>query len=85
LFSSAAGLYWAGVASTIVMALGTAITVSALAALAVWSRKLALRFASRESAWMDWTAFGLKFTAGVAIILLGLTLFWGSLHGSPIA
>lgn len=85
LFSSAAGLYWAGVASTVVMALGTAITVSALAALAVWSRKLALRFASRESAWMDWTAFGLKFTAGVAIILLGLTLFWGSLHGSPIA
>ena len=34
LFSSAAGLYWAGVVSTFVMALGTALTVSAIAALA---------------------------------------------------
>lgn len=85
LFSSAAGLYWAGVASTLAMALGAAITVSALAALAVGSRKLALRFASRESAWLDWTAFGLKFAAGAAIVLLGLTLFWGALTGSPLA
>jgi nickel/cobalt transporter (NicO) family protein len=84
-FSSAAGLYWAGVASTLVMALGTAITVSALAALAVGSRKLALRFASRRSAWLDWTAFGLKFAAGAAIVFLGLTLFWGALNGSPVA
>ena len=85
LFSSAAGLYWAGVASTLAMALGAAITVSALAALAVGSRKLALRFASRQSAWLDWTAFGLKFAAGAAIVLLGLTLFWGALTGSPLA
>ena len=85
LFSSAAGLYWAGVASTLVMALGAAITVSALAALAVGSRKLALRFASRESRWLDWTAFGLKFAAGAAIVVLGLTLFWGALAGPPLA
>jgi ABC-type nickel/cobalt efflux system permease component RcnA len=84
-FSSAAGLYWAGVVSTLVMALGTAITVSALAALAVGSRKLALRFAGRNSVWLDWTAFGLKFAAGAAIVFLGLTLFWGTLNGSTIA
>ncbi|MFO1091374.1 MAG: nickel/cobalt transporter [Hyphomicrobiales bacterium] len=85
LFSSAAGLYWAGVASTLVMGLGTAITVSALAALAVGSRKLALRYASRNSAWLDWTAFGLKFAAGIAIVILGFLLFWGSLSGAPVA
>ena len=84
-FSSAAGLYWAGVVSTLVMALGTAITVSALAALAVGSRKLALRFAGRNSVWLDWTAFGLKFAAGAAIVFLGLTLFWGTLNGSAMA
>jgi ABC-type nickel/cobalt efflux system permease component RcnA len=84
-FSSAAGLYWAGVVSTLVMALGTAITVSALAALAVGSRKLALRFAGRNSVWLDWTAFGLKFAAGAAIVFLGLTLFWGALNGSAMA
>ncbi|HRD76715.1 MAG TPA: nickel/cobalt transporter [Hyphomicrobiaceae bacterium] len=41
--ASGLGLFWAGVISTFVMSLGTAITVSALAALAVGSRELAIR------------------------------------------
>lgn len=81
LFSSAAGLYWAGVVSTFVMALGTALTVSAIAAIAVGSRRLALRLAKSDTAWLGTIALTLKAGAGVLLMLVGLTLFWGTLHG----
>jgi ABC-type nickel/cobalt efflux system permease component RcnA len=81
LFSSAAGLYWAGVVSTFVMALGTALTVSAIAALAVGSRRLALRLAKSDTAWLGTIAMTLKAGAGALLVLVGLTLFWGTLHG----
>jgi len=44
-FALAQGLFWIGVASTFVMGLGTAITVSAIATLAVGARGLAGRWA----------------------------------------
>jgi ABC-type nickel/cobalt efflux system permease component RcnA len=78
LFSSALGLYWAGVAATLVMALGTAITVSAIAVLAVTSRDLALKFAGRDSVWLDRTAFGLKLAGGLFIACVGGLLFWAT-------
>jgi nickel/cobalt exporter len=79
IFANALGLYWAGVASTLVMALGTAITVSAIAALAVYSKKLALRMAGHERAWLDRLAFGLRLGGGAAIAAFGGILFWVSL------
>ncbi len=79
LLASAVGLYWAGIAATIAMAIGTAITVSAIAVLAVTSRKLALRLAGRDAVWLARTATGLKLAAGVFITLLGGLFFWGSL------
>ena len=82
LFSSAAGIYWAGVVSTFVMALGTALTVSLIAAMAVGSRRLALGLASRDAAWAAWTAFALKVGAGTLLVLLGLVLAWGTLQGN---
>ena len=42
-FALAQGLFWAGVASTFVMGLGTAITVAAIATLAVGARAVAKR------------------------------------------
>lgn len=78
LFSSALGLYWAGVAATLAMALGTAITVSAIAVLAVKSRDLALKFAGRDSVWLDRTAFGLKLAGGLFIACVGGLLFWAT-------
>ena len=45
-FALSQGLYWAGVASTLVMALGTAITVSSIASLAVGARSVAKRLAA---------------------------------------
>ena len=79
LLSSAMGLYWAGVASTLAMAVGTALTVSVIAVLAVTSRRLALRLAGRDSVWLSRTLAGLKLAGGLAIAGLGGLLFWASL------
>jgi nickel/cobalt exporter len=79
IFANTIGLYWAGVASTVVMALGTAITVSVIAAFAVYSKRLALRMAVRERTWLERLSFGLKLTGGAAIAAFGGFLFWGSL------
>jgi ABC-type nickel/cobalt efflux system permease component RcnA len=82
-FAIGQGLWWAGVFSTFAMALGTAMTVSALAALAVGSRELAKRLAgsSGSTRWADrvQTAAGL---GGAALVLvLGAAFFVGSLAG----
>jgi nickel/cobalt transporter (NicO) family protein len=81
IFAIGQGLMWAGVFATFAMALGTAITVSALAALAVGSRELAMRIGGgRESLWgaRVRTAAGL---GGAALVLgLGLVLMVGSLY-----
>jgi nickel/cobalt transporter (NicO) family protein len=80
-FAIGQGLMWAGVFATFAMALGTAITVSALAALAVGSRELAMRIGGgRESLWgaRVRTAAGL---GGATLVLgLGLVLMVGSLY-----
>lgn len=78
LFSSALGLYWAGVAATLVMALGTAITVSIIASLAVKSRDMALRYSGQNTVWLDRTAFGLKLMGGLFIACVGGLLFWAT-------
>lgn len=78
-FANALGLYWAGIASTFAMAVGTFITVSAIAAVAVYSKKLAIRFASQDERWINWLGFGLRLGGGAAIAFLGAILFLGSL------
>jgi nickel/cobalt exporter len=78
-FAYPIGLYWAGVASTLVMALGTAITVSVIAAIAVYSKRLAMRWAKKDNAWMTRIAFWLRLGGGIVIAGLGGLLFWASL------
>ena len=78
LFSSVIGLYWVGVLSTLVMALGTALTVSIIASLAVKSRDLALKFAGDNTVWLNRVSFGLKLFGGIAISLIGGLLFWAT-------
>lgn len=79
ILANALGIYWAGAASTLVMAIGTFLTVSAIAAIAVYSKKLAMRLASTDDKWLGWLAFTLRLGGGVAIAGLGGLLFWGSL------
>jgi nickel/cobalt transporter (NicO) family protein len=79
ILANSLGIYWAGVTSTFVMAFGTFLTVSAIATIAVYSRKLAMRFAARDDKWLGWLAFALRLGGGLAIAVLGGLLFWGSL------
>lgn len=76
-FALTQGLFWAGVGATFAMAIGTAITVSALAILAVGSRDVVLHFAGSRVATgiYDLAAVG----GSLLVILLGTGLFWTSL------
>lgn len=73
------GLYWAGIVSVFAMAAGTFLTVSVVAALTVYSKRLALRFAGSGGRAARWIDFGLRLTAGVLVTCLGGLLFWASL------
>ena len=78
-FAVTQGLFWAGVAATFAMALGTAITVAALATLALGSRELALKLGGANGTWANavWTTCTI---GGATIILLfGALLFAASL------
>ena len=78
-FALTQGMFWAGVAATFAMALGTAITVAALATLALGSRELALRLGGANAAWANavWTACTIG--GAIVIFLFGTLLFIASL------
>lgn len=78
-FAIGQGLLWAGVFATFAMALGTAITVSALAALAVGSRELAVRIGNNGGGERVRLVAGI---GGSALVMaMGVVLFIGSLNG----
>jgi nickel/cobalt exporter len=83
-FAIGQGLWWAGVFSTLAMALGTAITVSALATMAVGSRELAKRLAGSggSSKWVDRVQVAAGVGGASLVLVLGAAFFWASL-GSP--
>ncbi|HEX3710825.1 MAG TPA: nickel/cobalt transporter [Pseudolabrys sp.] len=76
-FALAQGLFWIGVASTFVMGLGTAITVTAVATIAVSARGLAGRLAGSRPGSALLIVRGLETGAAVAIILFGVALLTG--------
>jgi nickel/cobalt exporter len=78
-FALAQGIFWAGIASTFLMALGTAITVAALAALAVGAKDLARRLSQGDGRRSATVMLGLEMAAAVLITALGVVLFAGSL------
>jgi len=76
-FALAQGLFWIGVASTFVMGIGTAITVAAIATIAVGARGLAGRLAkARPGAGMI-ALRALETGAAVVIIAFGALLLTG--------
>lgn len=85
LFALSQGLMWAGVMATFAMALGTAITVSALAALAVGSREVAMRLAG--GAGSGWAGI-ISATAGIVgsslVLLMGVAFFIASLRTAAV-
>jgi ABC-type nickel/cobalt efflux system permease component RcnA len=79
-FAIGQGLLWAGVLSTFAMALGTAITVSVLAASAVGFRELAARLAGGgASKWADRVQMAAGLVGASLVLLLGAAFFWASL------
>ena len=79
-FAISQGLLWAGVFATFAMAIGTAITVSALAALAVGSRGFAERFASASGAsWLGGAQTAVGIGGAAFVMLTGATFLYYSL------
>jgi nickel/cobalt transporter (NicO) family protein len=76
-FALSQGLLWAGVVATFVMGLGTAITVAAIATLAVSAKTFARRFATDEVGYGSVLVRGLEAGAAVLILAFGVLLLAG--------
>ena len=76
-FALAQGLFWAGVASTFVMGLGTAVTVAIIATIAVGAKAWAKRFADSRSGYGMLAMRGIEAGAAVVIIAFGALLLTG--------
>ena len=76
-FALAQGLFWAGIASTFVMGLGTAITVGAIATLAVGAKALAKRVAHKPSGYGGVLVRGVEVGAAGLVLTFGILLLTG--------
>jgi ABC-type nickel/cobalt efflux system permease component RcnA len=76
-FALAQGLFWAGVAATFVMGLGTAITVATIAVIAVSAKDLARRLSAGREGGGALVMRGIEFGAAGLVLLLGVGLLAG--------
>ncbi len=76
-FALAQGLFWAGVAATFVMGLGTAITVAFIATLAVGFRSAAKQIAVSRSGYGMLALRGMEVGAAVVVLAFGTLLLAG--------
>lgn len=76
-FALAQGVFIAGIASTFAMALGTAVTVSLIATLAVTAKGAAVRLAAPGSFGAALALRSLEVFAALAVLAFGLTLLTG--------
>ncbi|MGF3021525.1 nickel/cobalt transporter [Methylobacterium aquaticum] len=76
-FALSQGVLWAGIAATVAMALGTAITTGVLAALAVFAKALALRLAGGRGQAGAIAVGMLELWAAAFVLVLGAGLLSG--------
>jgi nickel/cobalt exporter len=76
-FALAQGLFWAGIAATFVMGLGTAITVATIAVIAVSAKDLARRLSGASEGGGALIMRGLEFSAAGLVLLFGVGLLFG--------
>jgi nickel/cobalt exporter len=76
-FALAQGLFWAGVAATFVMGLGTAITVAVIASIAVGAKAWANRFARSGTGYGTLAMRGIEVGAALLITAFGVLLLMG--------
>lgn len=78
-FAAAQGLFWAGVAATFAMALGTAITTGALAVLAVFAKDVAVRFSGNRRGVLAGRL--VELVAAACVLAFGIALLAADLAG----
>ena len=76
-FALSQGLFWAGVASTFVMGLGTALTVAAIATLAVSAKAFVRRFATDGIGYGTVVLRSLEVGAAALVLVFGILLLAG--------
>jgi nickel/cobalt exporter len=76
-FALAQGMFWAGIASTFVMGLGTAITVGMIATLAVGAKAVAKRMAQKPSGYGAILMRGAELAAAGCVLTFGVLLLTG--------
>jgi len=81
IFALSQGILIAGIFATFAMALGTALTVSVLASLAVGSREVVTRMAGGESRLAGVVATGAGLLGSTLVFLMGAAFFVASLQG----
>ena len=83
-FALAQGLFWAGIAATFAMGLGTAITVAAIAVIAVSAKSLAQRLSGASDGGGTLILRGIEFGAAGLVLLFGLGLLFGYLAAERV-
>lgn len=76
-FALAQGLFWAGIAATFLMGLGTAITVAAIAIIAVFAKDIAGRLSAGGDGGGALFMRGIEFGAAALVLLFGAGLLFG--------
>ena len=76
-FALAQGLFWAGIAATFVMGLGTAITVATIAVVAVFAKDVARRLSAGRDGSGALVMRGIEFAAAGLVLLFGAGLLFG--------
>lgn len=76
-FALAQGIFWAGIAATFVMGLGTAITVAVIATLTVTATAFAARLAATRSGYGSLALRGIEVAAAAVVLCFGIALLAG--------
>ena len=76
-FALSQGVLWAGMLAVLAMALGTALTTTALACLAVFAKGAALRLAGGRGRVGEIAVGGLELLAAAFVLVLGLAMLTG--------
>ncbi|MFK0161857.1 nickel/cobalt transporter [Rhizobium sp. NPDC090279] len=79
-FSMLNGLYLGGLLSVLAMSIGTALTVSLLAIIAVFAKGTAMRFTGKGSRLSAWVGNGIEILGALLVICTGIVLLGASLQ-----
>ncbi|WP_421847801.1 nickel/cobalt transporter [Marinomonas sp.] len=80
LFSLSTGIFVWGLVATFAMALGTAITVSALAGISVFVRDTGFALSSEHRVWRQRVSRAFGFIAAFALIIISTSMIWSYIN-----